>query len=350
MIPWTATRINAANYCRMQYYLRYIEGEKPLKLSAYVKGSFLHSIIEKFWEKLGTEEEVAKKSSGKKYSNAEEFAKYSQGLWMKQLIAARHSEEKVVWRYQGEEYAAHSNLPSVCVPLFHFLTNEGPPLFSEIEFDFVAENTRFRGRIDDIRIRDGRVIIRDYKSGRPWLGEMKVSNDPQLTIYNAGLCSLCVSDDEIAGKLGLMEKRAGFMKDFHYIFPDFIEQFFMIEAPALNAKRDSQGNRKFHPLKTIHETRRRDEHFNELLKLIQGIEKAVSDGEIYPERGRKCDDCDLKYACEKRLNQVGTGHLEDKTGQGFFSFAIPAYARTEEQSRDRVQKDFGQGKIRFKWK
>lgn len=67
MIKWSATRINVANYCRMRYYLNYVDSDKPkpLRLSAYVRGSLLHALIDNFWDKLGTPDEVAKKSSGK---------------------------------------------------------------------------------------------------------------------------------------------------------------------------------------------------------------------------------------------------------------------------------------------
>ena len=65
-IKWSASRIDVANYCRMRYYLKYVEKEKSLKLPAYVKGSLLHSLIESFWKKNGTPEEAAKKSGDKK--------------------------------------------------------------------------------------------------------------------------------------------------------------------------------------------------------------------------------------------------------------------------------------------
>lgn len=351
MIHWTASRIDVANYCRMRYYLRYVEKEQPPRLSAYVKGSFLHGLIEHFWNKLGIEKEVARKSSGKKYSNAEGFAKYAMGSWTSLIIGAKKSGEKIEWRYKGEEYVSKHNLAEICPSLFHCIINEGPPLFSEeeVKFDFIVEGIRFTGRIDDVRMKDGKVIIRDYKSGRPWIGEMKINNDPQLTVYNAGLCSLCLSDNEIAEKLGLMERRKNFMRNGSYICPDFVEQFFMIEAPIFNAK--ARRDKAFHPLKTIHETSRRNEHFLEVLKMINGIEESINSGVIYAERGRKCDDCDLKYVCEKKLDEVGTGHLENRVGQDFFSFVIPLYARTKEQENvKKKDKDIGQKKIRFRFK
>jgi hypothetical protein len=337
MIPWTASRIDIANYCRMRYYLRYVEKENSLRLSAYAKGTLLHDLIENFWNKLGTEEEVAKKASKKKYSNSQEFAKYAKGLWSRTVIASQNSKNPIQWAYDNEQWVINSELSGICVPLYSILLKEGKPVFSEIGFDFLIEGKRFRGRIDDIRIRNGKIVIRDYKSGKPWIGEMKLNNDPQLTLYNIGLCSLC-SQEEIAGKLGLLEERKKFMGNPFYIYPDFVEEFFMIEAPAFNIKKN-------HSLNFLNQTTRKDEHFFELLNMIKGIERAVSEGEIYPERGRKCDYCDMKYSCEKRLEKTRAGHLEDRTGQGFFSFAIPAYARKEEQ-----QGYFKQKKIRFSFK
>lgn len=340
MIPWTASRIDVANYCRMRYNLIYIEKEKPLRLSAYAKGILLHNLIEHFWDKLGTEEEVTRKSSGKKYSNAEEFTNYVKGLWMRDIIASRNSENPIQWSYDNEEWVINSDLSDICRPLYPILMREGKPIFAEIGFDFNILEKRFKGRIDYVKIRDGKVVIGDYKSGRPWLGEMKLKNDPQLTFYNIGLCSLC-SDGEFAERLGLREKRKEFMGNPIYINPDFVMEFFMIEAPVFNLK-------KKHSIEVINPTTRRDAHFFELIKMIDGIEKAVSEGEIVPDRGRKCDSCDMKYACEKRLDKVGAGNLEDKMGQGFFSFAIPAYARNDEQKDLFSKKE--QKKFRFRWK
>mgnify|MGYP001580238440 FL=1 len=76
------------------------------------------------------------------------------------------------------------------------------------------------------------------------------------------------------------------------------------------------------------------------MKRIDGIEKMINEGEITAERGKKCDFCDVKYACDKRLEKVGIGHLEDKIGQGFFSYAIPSYMRNDGQKDLFRQKTF----------
>jgi hypothetical protein len=323
----------------MRYYLRYIEKESPLRLSAYAKGTLLHDLIENFWKKLGISEEVSKKSSKKKYSNEEGFAKYAQGLWKKAIIASQNSENPIFWQYEAEPWKIFSELKDICTFLYSHLLEEGKPLLSETSFDFMLEGRRFKGRIDEVRLRDEKIVIRDYKSGRPWIGDMKLNNDPQLTFYNVGLCSLCCADEGLAEKLGLKDERRKFMGNPFYVNPEFIEEFFMIEAPAFN----SRWSRN---VKTINQTSRKDEHFFELLKMIKGIEKAVNEGEIYPERGRKCDYCDMKYACEKRLDRAGSGNFTDKKGQSFLDFAVPAYAKKDE----REDKSFRQKKFRFRFK
>ncbi len=345
MIKWSATRINVANYCRMRYYLNYVDSDKPkpLRLSAYVRGSLLHALIDNFWDKLGTPDEVAKKSSGKKYHDAESFSNYSQGKWKRIIIAdkklreeyatkeleqeAERNEGRLInWKFDGEAWQVNGTLPRICVPLFDYLMKEGKPEFSELPFDFVLGNRRFTGRMDDIRKRDGKVVIRDYKSGNPWVGDMKSFFDPQLTMYNVGLCSLCKHYPEIAERLGL-EKQVveTFMGHPNFIHPDFVVEFFMIDALGIDA-----NNPKIKTMpNVVVASDRKNEHFEEVLKMIIGTEEAVTAGNIYPERGRKCDSCDLKYACAKKLELVGTDAMIDKAGQEFFNFAMPAFLRKE---------------------
>lgn len=55
-IEWSPTRIDAANYCIMRYYLKYIEKTPSLKPSFYLKGNLLHTIIKIFG--IGMETQV----------------------------------------------------------------------------------------------------------------------------------------------------------------------------------------------------------------------------------------------------------------------------------------------------
>lgn len=308
MIIWTSSRIDAANYCRMRYQLRYVEGEKSLNLSVYEKGSVLHSLIQHFWSNLGTAEEVKKKK--KKYSNPEEFAKYAQGKWMQRITAAEKTGKEIEWQYDDEKWVVKARLKDICIKLHERLLQDGPPIHQELEFDFFLGNRRFQGRIDEIRVRDGKPVIRDYKSGNPKIGRMKVDYDPQMTFYNVGLGSLCYSDKDFASLLRISdEERLKLMGHPDFITDKFGLEFFMIESCQ------------------TYETTRTDQHFYELLEMIEGIEKAVQTGDIYPERGRKCDSCDMKIACGNRLVLAGQRLTKDVRGQLYFNFAAPRYMR-----------------------
>ncbi|VVB77601.1 PD-(D/E)XK nuclease superfamily protein [uncultured archaeon] len=350
---WSASRIDVANYCRMRYYLKYIEHEKSARLSAYAKGSLLHEGIEHFWDRLGTEEEVAKKKNGKKYYDGESFSKYLQGKWLRTVIGSEHTknpDQKIAWRFEGEQWVIKNSIPGICMPLFEYIKEEGPPLFSELEFDFSLDSMRFKGYIDEVRIRDGKVVIRDFKSGSPFLGNMKVDNDPQLTFYNAGLCAKCFVDPNFSKTLGLEKVSSQFVGNPYFIYPEIEEEFFMIEALPKIRQAESESKKEA-PKKSdfaneedykeaikrrdrilgnipsvILKTKRRDEHFYELIKMIKGAKEAVKVGDIYPERGRKCDICDMKYACEKKLDQVTKPVMHDKKGHMLFDFMKAPYA------------------------
>ncbi|MEK6844895.1 MAG: PD-(D/E)XK nuclease family protein [Nanoarchaeota archaeon] len=342
MIRWTASRINAANYCRMRYYLRYIDPSKPkpLRLSAYVKGSLLHVFIQNFWKNLGTPEETAsasKKFKDKKYFSAESFSKYAQGKWTSIIIADEESPNKIDWRNKEEKWFIRAILPKICSPLFYFLKEEGPPLFAEKSINVILNGKRYYGILDEIRKKEDKIIIRDYKSGSPWVGEMKLKHDPQLTFYNFLVCSLAKQNKEFAEKLGLEEKiTEKFMGNPFYINPDFEMQFSMIEALAI----DSNSQKIKTPPKMIISTQRTDENYLELVKMIDGTKESIETGNIYPERGRKCDSCDMSVACDKKLDDVNSGRLIDKRGQLFFSFAFPNFVKKEEFVKDKSQKRF----------
>ena len=342
MLKWTASRINAANYCRMRYYLRYVDPSKPkpARLSAYVKGSLLHDLIENFWKKLGTLEEVVSKSKNfkdKKYFDAESFSKYAQGKWTSIAIADERSPNKIDWRDKDEKWVIRSNLKKICTPLFPFLKEEGPPLFAELPIRVKFNGRMYYGIIDEIRKKD-KLIIRDYKSGRPWVGEMKLKHDPQLTFYNFLVCCSANQNKEFAKKLGLEEEvTKKFMGNPFYICPDFELQFSMIEALAIDINSPNIKN----PPNLISSTFRTDENYFELVKMIDGTQEAVETGNIYPERGKKCDSCDMSVACDKKLNDVNSGIFVDKKRQLIFDFAVPNFIKKEEPpKKNKSQKKF----------
>lgn len=362
MKKYSSSKIDAANYCVMKYFLKYCDENKiikPLRLSAYAKGGLLHKVIEEFWVKLGTEEEAAKRQKTKKaYFDSESFADYVKRRW-NQLIYAdaalrdelkaateKKAREKIQgrlihWKNEEEKWAIKSSLNKISKPLFDELQKEGPPLYSELPFDFILLGKRFTGRIDEIRIRDNKVVIRDYKSGKPWIGNMKLNHDPQMTIYNTGLCSLCCDDEEFARTLHLEKESKKFMGNPIYVNEDFCHEFFMIEALPITTKAEDEKIYWEKNIKLIHQTTRTDNHFFEVIRMIDGVEKSISIGNVYPERGRKCDDCDERFACEETLKLAGQNITKDSRGQGFFSFAAPLYMKPVLRNEETK---------RFKWK
>ncbi|MEM4325956.1 MAG: PD-(D/E)XK nuclease family protein [Candidatus Pacearchaeota archaeon] len=329
MIKWSPTRINIANYCTMRYYLRYVLKETPIIQPEYVKGNLIHDIIKNFWKNLGETQDVGIRGR-KKYSNAKEFSDYAKRKWDSLCIKFEKSQLKreITWNYERERWDIRRQLEKICYHLFPILVEEGPPLFSELDYEFILFNKNFIGKIDEIRRRNDFVIIRDYKSGRPYMGEMKLNFDPQLTIYSVALSGLIRKDKELAEKLGINEEDINIFKENQrYILPFVKQEFFMVEAPYKNT--EGKG------LRIINETTRTDAHFFEVIKMIDSIERRIRLGEIVPERGRKCDSCDLKYSCAQKIKDVNKGEFTTKIGQFVLDFDIPHFAKRDEKYEKR---------------
>lgn len=383
---WNYSRIDAANYCTMRYYLRYVQHEVPVRLSAYVKGSLLHTLVEKFWDYYGSEEEVMadrknkkKKSKEKKhFFDRDSFSDYARGQWtsiimadnrMKQKVAQMEKEtgispkeqrdldrwkgEVIGWRDEAEPYVIKGMIPKICRPWFDKIVEEGKPLFTELPFNFALNGRRFDGRIDEVRLRDGKVVIRDYKSGSPWLSHMKLDFDPQLTFYNMALCSLVMDSKDFANHIGLDHAREGITRRFNeegvLIYDDFVEEFFMIEAlqridaARLMEERPTPKKREFPTEEDYNEavkrrniilgnippltrtTTRQKFHYLELMDMIEKTEQDLMFPEkIIAETGRKCDGCDMKEACKRRILNRDC-HQDKKEngdyhGQRYFGF------------------------------
>ncbi len=170
---------------------------------------------------------------------------------------------------------------------------------------------------------------------------MKLNFDPQPTIYNAALNGMMSESDEVARALGFDGRVIN--ADGSFINHDFVQEYFMLEAENFVRKKESEGKKVVMPY--LREARRTDEHFYEVIRMIEGTEKAVATGNIYAERGRKCDDCDMKNACAAKLMKSWEGPFSVK-GQMTFDFAIPRFAKTETKS----QKEKTQKKIIFRKK
>lgn len=327
---WSATKVNTANYGTCRFYLRYVLGLKPLRLSSYVKGSFLHALKEHFYDRLGNSEEIRRNKKGiiiskKKYSNDLEFVDYARRKWNSILKADKSADDKIIWRFEGEGYVVRSQLKALGMPLFKYLVEINKPIFVELPFDFQIDGERFKGRIDEVRILpNGQIMIIDFKSGRPWIDEMKLEFDPQLTLYNVGLCSLLKFNRELRQKLGLEGRLEEFMAGNRFASPNIREGFFMAEALSIDPDKV-----KIMP-QVIYETSRTDEHFLAFLKMIKSCKKRANEGDVYLESGRKCSECDQKVNCKMQMQCVNRGDFSDKKGNILFDFAAPSYAKKDD--------------------
>ncbi|MEK6840339.1 MAG: PD-(D/E)XK nuclease family protein [Nanoarchaeota archaeon] len=323
-IDYSFSKLDDANYCLMRYYLRWIERAPYPNPPFFFKGRFFHSLMENFWERLGTSEEVAmsrnkRDKNGKKYSSNEEFADYVRRQWIHDIIQNKNSKvpgNVVNWDFKGQEFLMAEKMKEMAYHFFNPLIGLGKPLYQEKKFEFVFGHRKFRGRIDAIRFVNGKILIDDYKSGSPWIGPMKINHDPQMSMYNVGLAAICSQDENFAESLGLKENRNEFLNDPAYLVEEVENRFVMVEAPAYWAR--TEDKKKIERVPLIHSTSRKREHF------YDGVEKSIEQGIIYPERGRKCDGCVMKKACEEKLEDA-LRQFPQIRGQGLFAFVAPIF-------------------------
>ena len=331
LIEYSFSKLDDANYCKMRYYLRWIEKAEHPNPPFFFKGAFFHGLVEHFWDKLGNSSEVRRNIKGKitsekKYASADEFADYVKGQWMRGIIQNKHSADpkrKVDWDYSGQEYVMANEARNISYHLFSHLVELGKPLYQEVSFDFVIGHRRFKGRIDGIRNDGGKIKVEDYKTGQPCMGQMKVEHDPQMSLYNVGIAALCFRDEGFAKSLGLGDRRMNFVENPTYLVEEIENQFIMLEAPSYWAR--AADKKKIETVPFIHPTHRKTAHFYEVLKMLEGVEKSIKHGIIYPERGRKCDACVMKKPCAARLEDAVTDVPSNIRGQVIFPFAAPVF-------------------------
>ncbi|MEK6926694.1 MAG: PD-(D/E)XK nuclease family protein [Nanoarchaeota archaeon] len=319
MNNWSATQVDAANYCKRRYYLRYVLHEPDEYLSVFLRGTVLHDLVENFWKKLG-----------KKYDNSESFAEHGRKQFWRNVIVAEKGERKVSWRFEGERYEFQRSIERTCLNFFSTAIEEGPPIFSELGFNVSLGNRSFKGRIDEIRRIGDKIVIRDYKSGFPLIDYVKSHKDMQLALYNAALNALIMYNSSISDKLGFSSEERKILKERgSYINPDFEMQFFMFGALD-DRKRERQ--------QVIYPSNRKESDFSTLLQMIKSTEQAVLSGNVVPEWGRKCADCGVKYACIKRAEAEALLPNVDQKGQMMFEFASPKVVQKTKQEVKLEQK------------
>lgn len=339
LLDWTYSKMDDYNYCILRGYLRWVEKVRNLTIPAFIKGGLLHSSIEHFWEKLGTEEEVQKtrnKKGGKKYWDAVSFADYLSGKWTSRVIGAEQSGMGIQWAYPGQKYHMGPKIRDITFYLFPYLMERGKPLYSEIPFKFILGHRRFKGKLDEIRVKDGKITVTDFKSGGTRMGEIKRNHDLQMTMYNVGLGALCYGNESFAKSLGLEKERKSFLGHPNFVNENIEHEFVMLEAPYVRAKlmeveQKGKGKKVELPEASL-KTSRKENHFYEILKMLDGIEACLKSNIIYPQTGHKCDYCPMKTACKERLEALTSAIPTERNGQEILSFAAPLFKRPVEKT------------------
>ena len=304
MSHWTASAISSANYCGMRWWLEYVKKVERARLSVYEKGTVLHELIENFWKKRA--------KNAITHENAQAFAEHAQGKWMQRVIMSKKSDSPISWRFENEPWVIKKQINKLAPALYDYLIAEGPPLFSELLFDFKFDGIRYKGRIDEIRVRDNQPLVRDYKSGNPRMGNMRRTYDPQPTVYCLAVSALAHARKSFAKELGLEDEASSLMGNPRVISPRIAFEYVMLED------RDNETDKVSI---SAHRGTRTDANYVELRAMIQGIEARHRANAIYPERGSKCDSCPVKDACVSYAQGIPLNNQPKQ--QRFFNFSEP---------------------------
>jgi len=271
---WTASKIDDATYCPRLYYYKHVRKLRfPINASMAL-GIFMHRAMEKYFYN----------GEGKpKYKSAESFANICKARWKRFVAKGKIRGQEISWSKKEEPYIiAETILPEICRKVYDIVAQEDMPLFREAKFDFVLDGRRFKGKIDYITKRDGKVIVRDYKSGRRKPGNMKLDFDPQFTLYFLAVASLCHGDKRFAQALKVDdEARKKWAGNPEYL-PDMIEgeYFFMREGEIFPIRREAF-------------------HYYDFCNMLEGLESMIRRREFAPQRGRLCDYCLAQNVCRE---------------------------------------------------
>lgn len=362
---YSASMINCFNYCMRKGFLAYILHDPQIIFSYYRRGSLMHRLVlgderlpTNFWQRLGDRKDVKLNKDGeivseKKYHNPASFVYYARRQWEWMIREYEESGRKITWKSESERYTIKNHyVPKICMPLFKLLVERKPPKFTELPFDFTLHGRRFVGRIDYVDNDNGYIVIEDLKTESSWgLREdsMKVTENPQMTVYGMAICAQIIKDRIFAEALGV-ESPQEFMQGAQYISPRIKPRFFMFEglrALELYKKdlRRKPKNRKFKDEpQVIYPTSRDDLNVLGLEVFLRDLDEQTQrflsgETKFIPAAayGKKCDECDRKIACKKRYEEEIEAMQQevpkDRDGQFGFSFVTPYTAKKPKMIR-----------------
>jgi len=172
------------------------------------------------------------------------------------------------------------------------LSKEPAPIYIEYKIPvFEVQGHFFNGRIDSILYGPK---IRDIKSGHRTPGDMKLKYDPQFTLYALALGCLCNQNKEFAKSIGVSEEEAKQWGGNPIYLSDKIGLEYLLTMKD-----------------EIYEMKRDDIKFYDFMEMISGMERQFELGNVFPERGRLCDHCEINKECDKVTKKLGGRAVTD---------------------------------------
>lgn len=300
---WSPYSIDMAKECFFRWYLRYVEGIKPAgSKGALEKGTHVHERAKEFFY-----------LKDRSYDSPESFADFAKRSWWvyldrqyKQISEGKR--EPIIWKDEKKEPGIRSaQIRNLAVPMFDLMVRNGKP--ESVETDFQLEIPGLgldggvlglSGKIDAFHVRDNKIVIVDYKTGKP-LNETNINYGTQPTVYTLALLYSGLARHELAKKVGLSKEEARHLLQ----NPDLIKDRIQFEYQMLENKFEDEDDIWRVEVK-VAPTTRGEAHFQDLIRFIWGMEKSFRDGTIKPALGKRaCHWCEWREPCEKRAMQLG---------------------------------------------
>ncbi|MGB9707844.1 MAG: PD-(D/E)XK nuclease family protein [Candidatus Pacearchaeota archaeon] len=289
---WNPTNIDEATYCPYKYFLIHFMGIQKPVTGDMAKGIIMHKAAEYLYKKdkqtklyqirFRSAEDFANVIAGKK----NEEGRGRKGGWWNFIVANGTIQGKQIkWKNEAEPWIIREEIWQMCYKMYERLSKEPAPIHIEYKIPIFEINGHFfNGRIDSILYGPK---IRDIKSGHRVPGDMKLKYDPQFTLYALALGCLCNKDKEFAKSIGVSEEEAKQWGGNPIYLSDKIALEYLLIMKD-----------EIYPMK------RNDINFYDFMEMIKGMEQQFESGNVFPERGRLCDHCEISQKCDELTKKL----------------------------------------------
>jgi hypothetical protein len=325
---WSPSRFGVADRCMKGYWFQYVFHLKHTIPSGVAIGKLEHRMIENFWKK--------DPSSGllvPGYKSYESFVNSAVRDWKFYYVKTGESEgQRIEWgQYDGKGYAPWliGRIAESMGMVYTRYMEEEPRLGAEIRMEGEVEGIKIMAIADELR---RGLVIRDHKSGNRRIGEYFVKNNTQMTV-----CLMCLFNC----------LQSPFSEVVPKAYPEYVgislDEFLdiaRVEIHDISVKWSKDGMRE--ATTEIHEEKRTEQDFYEVLEFIQSKQRALRERDFSPSKDN-CDYCFYKRDCH---NYDPNEYHENEYERNF-----PLFANAEvfmDSSKPKVVSKRRQKSLRFK--